>query len=343
MTDSSKKSVLVIGGGAVGAIAALNLEVGGLATVTVVLRSNFEVVNRDGYHIQSCDHGILENWKPSHVLPQVPAITDGTRYDYVVLATKNIPDILPIADVLKRILSAGNSHTTVVLIQNGLNIAKPLLESFSQTPVLSGVSLIGSAEIDPGVIVQDDKDRLLVGAFDNPNVPAAKLEEKAKDFVRIYGAGGKTECVYSPNVLHDRWRKLVYNACLNPICAVTGLDTGRIRLAPGAVEELVEPAMREIVEAARMAAGVELGVKVVKEMVECDPLEIYLRPSMLADVRKGNFLEFENLLGEPLREGTAKGVQMPTLRVLYSLCKAIQWRTKESKGLVSIPPKRNAV
>jgi ketopantoate reductase len=60
-----KKNVLVIGGGAVGAIAALNLEIGGLATVTVVLRSNYDVVNEQGYSIESCDHGILKNWKPS--------------------------------------------------------------------------------------------------------------------------------------------------------------------------------------------------------------------------------------------------------------------------------------
>lgn len=66
MTDTQqKKKVLIIGGGAVGAIAALNLEIGGLATVTVVLRSNYKTVNDVGYSIESCDHGVLEGWKPS--------------------------------------------------------------------------------------------------------------------------------------------------------------------------------------------------------------------------------------------------------------------------------------
>lgn len=60
-----KNSVLVIGGGAVGAIAALNLEAGGLASVTLVLRSNFDAVNTNGYHIESCDHGTLTGWKPT--------------------------------------------------------------------------------------------------------------------------------------------------------------------------------------------------------------------------------------------------------------------------------------
>lgn len=64
MSDA-KKTVLVIGGGAVGAIAALNLEVGGLATVTAVLRSNYNVVKEKGYHIDSCDLGVFNGWRPS--------------------------------------------------------------------------------------------------------------------------------------------------------------------------------------------------------------------------------------------------------------------------------------
>jgi ketopantoate reductase len=65
MAATAKKSVLVIGGGAVGAIAALNLDVGGLAEVTIVLRSNYSVVNESGYNFESCDHGTVKAWKPS--------------------------------------------------------------------------------------------------------------------------------------------------------------------------------------------------------------------------------------------------------------------------------------
>lgn len=64
MTEN-KKTVLVIGGGSVGTIAALNLEVSDLAAVTIVLRSNYNVVSEKGYKIESCDHGSLESWKPS--------------------------------------------------------------------------------------------------------------------------------------------------------------------------------------------------------------------------------------------------------------------------------------
>lgn len=65
MTETQKKTILVIGAGAVGAIAALNLEVGGLASVTVALRSNYNAVKDQGYAIESCDHGSLQGFRPS--------------------------------------------------------------------------------------------------------------------------------------------------------------------------------------------------------------------------------------------------------------------------------------
>jgi len=62
---AEKKNVLLIGGGAVGAIAALNIEAGGLGAVTAVLRSNFSVVKEKGYTIDSVDHGHYDSWRPT--------------------------------------------------------------------------------------------------------------------------------------------------------------------------------------------------------------------------------------------------------------------------------------
>jgi ketopantoate reductase len=108
----------------------------------------------------------------------------------------------------------------------------------------------------------------------------------------MYSTGGKTDCKYSQDVLHDRWRKLVYNACLNPICAITGLDSGRIRLADGGLDGLVRPAMAEIVAAARQVAGVVLEEDVVEKVIDTDPLESWAKPSMQQDLEKVRLIFF---------------------------------------------------
>ncbi|KAG9666805.1 2-dehydropantoate 2-reductase family protein, partial [Aureobasidium melanogenum] len=333
-TDKSK--VLLFGSGGVGTIAALNLEVGGHAEVTAVLRSNYNAVKERGFDIASCDHGTLKGWRPTDVVNHVPKASE-KQFDYIVCTTKNQPDCPPaLTELIAPAVQPG--RTVIVLIQNGLNIEKPVFEAFPNNIVLSGVSMIGSHETQPGVIEHDDNDRVLIGPFRNTNLKAEDEEAAAKDFVRIYSAGGKTDCELQLDVNFARWRKLVYNACLNSICALTGLDTGRIRLADGAIDGLVKPAMEEI-RAAAKAVGVDLPPDVCDFMINIDPLTMYLPPSMLGDIRKGNFTEFENIVGEPLRVGTALGVPMPTLKVLYHLLQAIQWRTKEARGKITIPPK----
>jgi 2-dehydropantoate 2-reductase len=227
-----------------------------------------------------------------------------------------------------------------VLIQNGLNIERPFLTAYPTNIVLSGVSMIDSHEASPGHIMHEEADILYLGPFSNPNLPASLQEDKAKEFVAMYSKAGKTQCTYDADVKFSRWRKLVFNACLNPICAITGLDDARIRLADGALDGLVRPAMREIVMTAK-ALGVQLPEDIMDFMIHLDPMDLYLKPSMQCDIEKGNFLEFENLVGEPLREAEKVGVETPTLRVIYAFCKALQWRTKEVRGKVVVPPKRD--
>lgn len=57
---------------------------------------------------------------------------------------------------------------------------------------------------------------------------------------------------------------------------------------------------------------------------------------------QGNLMEVEYLVGEPLREAENLGIATPYLRAIYEIAKASQWRIKEAKGLVTVPPKRHA-
>ena len=208
-------------------------------------------------------------------------------FKYVICTTKNIPDVPPtVVELIRPAVTPG--HSVIVLIQNGLNIEKPLLEAFPQNVVLSGVSFVGSHQISPGEIEQDDNDRISVGAFRNPTLDPQLEDQEAREFCNIYAAGGKCVADYVPDVGFSRWRKLIYNSCLNSICAVTDLDTGRMRLADGAIENLVRPAMEEI-RAAAKACGVDLPAHLIDFMIDMDKITYYLMPSMQMDIRKVRF------------------------------------------------------
>lgn len=226
------------------------------------------------------------------------------------------------------------------MIQNGLNIEKAMFDAFPNNTVLSGISMIDSHEGALGSIYHEEGDKLSVGAFPNPTLADPEREAAiAKKFVEIYGAAGKTDVTYQEDVAWGRWRKLVFNATLNPICAITGLDDARIRLAPGAAKGLVEPAMLEIIATAKKL-GHELPEDIMETMLNADPMDLYLKPSMQVDLEKSNYMEYEYLVGEPMREAEKVGVPTPTLNVIYAICKALQWGLMEKKGLVVTPPKR---
>lgn len=342
-SEAQTANILLLGGGAVGTIAALNIESGKLGAVTAVLRSNFQAVQDHGYRIESVDHGKLTGWRPTKVVNAVPNVKQESLppFDYIVTTTKNYPDVSP---TLPELIAPAITpdHTVIVMIQNGLNIERPMFEAFPTNIVLSGVSMIDSHEGHPGEIFHEDHDILYLGAFTNPNIPDKASEiTAAHDFIKIYGAAGRTNIQFSEDVPWARWRKLIFNAVLNPICAITSLDSARVRLTNSLVGGLARPAMKEVYETASRL-GHRLPEDIIDTMINLDPMDLYLKPSMQVDIEKGNLMEIEYLIGEPLREAEKVGVATPNLKVIYELCRALQWRVKEAKGIVTVPPKRQS-
>jgi ketopantoate reductase len=69
MDEGDKARVLLVGSGGIGTIAALNLEAGGRASVSAVLRSSYNVVAESGFTIESIDHGTIRGFRPTHGIP----------------------------------------------------------------------------------------------------------------------------------------------------------------------------------------------------------------------------------------------------------------------------------
>ena len=341
---AEKKRILLIGSGGIGTITALNLELSNLCSVTAVLRSNYAAVKEHGFRIDAIDYGKFDSWRPSEIRNSIPDVKkEGlTPYDYVICTTKNTPDVPPpLVELVKPAVTRGKS--VIVLIQNGVNIEKPLIEAFPENVVLSGISRMGANEPESGFIVEDDPDRLGIAPFKNPNLSDETQKEAAMEFVKLYSASGKAECTYDPNVQYARWRKLIYNCVWNPICALTDSDTGRLRLVAlnpnytdgDPIALLVRPAMNEVIAVAA-SISIELEPELVDVMIETEPVETFCAPSMLQDARKARFMEVENILGEVVRTAEAKKVPVPIIKVLFGLLKAKQWRTMEKGKMVDV-------
>lgn len=329
----TRPNLLLIGTGGVGTIVAYGLVYNKKVAVSVVVRSDYNKVKENGWEINSCDYGHVDNWKPDHIFPTVEAAAKNVVYDYVVITTKNLPDVVKPEEVAAPAITPGK--TTIVLIQNGFDLGRPFIAKYPDNFCLSGVSHIGSHN-HGGVINQTQNDKCLIGYFDNPNLGKEVQEAKAKEFVELY-SNGKNNISYFPDVKWYRYRKLVYNATLNTVCALTRVDTGRLEMA-GTLETVSVPAMREVIRVAK-ADGVELPDDVINAVVHSDDGD-WFKPSMLVDVEKGNPIELEVILGNLLVVARELKVETPTLNILYHLLKATQFKLKEDKGLIKVPEER---
>ncbi|CUM46546.1 uncharacterized protein AC631_03771 [Debaryomyces fabryi] len=329
----SKPKVLVVGSGGVGAIGALCLSLNGKADVTLVVRSDYAEVSESGYTITSVTYGEHKNWKPHHIARSVAdAFERFGEFDFVLLTTKNIPDgPVTCEDIIR---PAVTSKTVIILLQNGLGIEKPMIEQFPQNIILSGVSLIGSSNINR-VVCNLLKDQIYLGAWNNPNIENHEEKEQyaIREFTRIYSNDKYNKVFFDGNVEKTRWEKLLYNAALNSTTTIVNLDVSRCQIA-GANDELFRPAMREIVAIAA-SEGVEISPETIEKFVHISDGQFY-SPSMCVDARKKQLFESEIILGNPLKIAKANGVDAPVLRTLYTLLSMVQFRIKEEKGIIKI-------
>lgn len=234
------------------------------------------------------------------------------------------------ADIIAPAVTPGK--TSIVLSQNGINIEKPLMQRYPTNPLISSVAYTGATEIALAKIYNDDPDCQKIGAFSSPQVPQEMANKAAQHYCEIYNPQGKLDIIYEPDVKKVRWRKIAYNGSFNPMASILKMDTPRMRMSQHIIDDLILPMMSEI-RAVAKADGVTLQPDLIDVVMHQDPNDTAFKPSMCQDCEKGNFMEVENLVGEPLREADRFGVPTPYLRVVYGIMKGLQLKAKESRGL----------
>ncbi|KAJ5609037.1 ApbA-domain-containing protein [Penicillium herquei] len=328
-----KTRVLIVGTGGIGTVSAFSLENGGQAEVTAVMRSNYDAAVKNGIDIDSVQYGQIKAWKPTAIVNSVPDVSKGdvAPFDYILVTTKNIPDVPPtVADLIAPAVTPGK--TAIVLSQNGINIEKPLISRFPTNPLISSVAYTGATETSLAKIYHDDDDCQKIGAFTNPQVPQEVADEAAKRYVEIYNPEGKLDVLYVPEVDKVRWRKIAYNGSMNPIASILRMDVARMRMSRHIIDDLIVPIILEV-RAIAAANGVTLQDDLIHAVTHQDPTDTGFKPSMCQDFEKGNLMEIENLVGEPVREAEKANVPAPTLKIVYGIMKGLQAKIKAEKGI----------
>ncbi|PSN71431.1 2-dehydropantoate 2-reductase [Corynespora cassiicola Philippines] len=325
--------ILIVGAGAIGAFYASRLALAPDTQVSVICRSNYSAVSQHGFRIRSPQYGSY-TFVPTHVFSSPEqARSSGIAWDYLVVATKALPDVSDDSRMLEGLVAEG---TAVVLVQNGLGVEDPYAQRFPGAVVLSAVTIASCAQPEHGVVVHNRWTRINSGAYlPHLDTGAAAKAGDARAvqvngaFVALLKEGGvkDAEAYEHAKLQLVRWHKIAINASMNPSSVLAGCVSNNSMALDSELQLHLKGVMQEVLDTAPKV----LGKPFPPEFASADQIlrstqknTSGSKPSMALDWEQGKRMELEVILGNPIRIARERGFEMPRLQTLYALLRMAQ-------------------
>jgi 2-dehydropantoate 2-reductase len=305
--------VCVVGGGVIGSLYAAHLARRVAVCVLTRREEHAAALRRDGLRVsgkQAFTAALDASSDPAELAPA----------DLVVVATK-APDVEEAA----RRLAGRFDRVPVMTIQNGLG-AEEILRAHGERPLISAVTFMsGVRHSDTHVEYELDTETWL-GPYAG-TIPYEQVEE-VRDLLVASGLRARAFADLRP----AQWSKLIFNATVNAVAALTDLP----HVAQFAARERTTDLghlVRDLMDEGRRvaaAAGVELHedpwemnvLAVRKGETEAAAGRYAHVPSMLDDVRSRRRTEADFITGALVREAQRVGVPVPLHTAMYRLVRA---------------------
>lgn len=311
---------LIIGAGGIGCYYGARLLEAGHAVSFVARGAHLEAMQQQGLHVE---HEALQfqGQVDALSLGQLLAERDCADYDLIMLALKAGAT----SDWLEQSGDwLADANTPVLSLQNGVDNEPLIADRIGAERTLGGLAVrIGGHIIAPGHIEAKGPAQVVMGCWPATTDDDTRLDALAET---LNAAGIPTRV--TANIRYELWKKLLINNGVNPLSALTGLDTRSLTADP-VLGKTVYRMMQEVAIAAR-ADEVELTAADVDEMFELISNFDAIKTSMLVDREKGRPLELDEISGAVIRRCKALGEDAPwtemTERLLRLEIRPLQWQ-----------------
>lgn len=305
--------LLMIGAGGIGGYYAARLLGAGHRVVLTARGEHLGALKDNGLTVHY-EGRELAHTPAAHNHQELVAQYKPDEFDLIIIALKATATasvVSELGDWLKQ------GQTPVLSLQNGVDNEPLLAEAVGAGRVIGGLAVrIGGHIARPGVIEAEGLAEIVMGAWPKASAGADSRTPLLKTLVAAFNdAGIPTRS--SDNIRYELWRKLVINNGVNPLSALTGLDTRSLTHHPGFVR-IVYGMMADTVEASR-ADGVNLGKADLDEMFELISSFNAIKTSMLVDRERGRPLELDTIAGAVLRRCKHLGVEAPYTETVHAL------------------------
>ena len=281
---------LIIGAGGIGAYYGARLLTAGHEVTFVARGDHLAALRRNGLSVSHPEFhfdGSVEAIDQKRLVE----IYDADDFDLIILTVK--------AGSTDEVMTAlqpwlAQVQTPLLSLQNGVDNEIIIASHIGSERTVGGLAVrIGGHIISPGIIEATGVAQVVMGAWkqadDHPQLQA-ELKEVADCFNQA-----AIPTTLSEAIQKALWRKLLINNGVNPLSALTGLDTRSLTAHP-VLTRTVYQLMEEAALAAR-ADGVYLEKSDIDEMYQLICQFDAIKTSMLIDREKGRALELDAISG----------------------------------------------
>jgi 2-dehydropantoate 2-reductase len=314
---------LIAGAGAIGAYIGARMAQAGFDVTLYARGQHLHAMQESGVRVKCAEGGFVARPIIASTLEEVGPV------DVVFLGVK-AHGLTQLAPQLRPVLGPA---TTVVSMQNGIpwwyfqgfggRWEGMRLERVDPGGVISGAieahRVVGSivyfaTEITaPAVIQHIEGDRVTLGE------PDGTRSDRSRRIAEVLIASG-LRCPVTTRIRHEIWVKLLGNASLNPVSALTRATLGEMLRDPD-VRSLIRNIMQEV-EAVSHKLGMELPVSVDQRIAGAEKVGGH-KTSMLQDIEAARPTELDALVGAVVELGERVGLPMPYTRTVYSCTKLL--------------------
>ena len=309
-------TVAIVGAGAIGGLIGAHLAQADEEVILIARGPHLRAMQENGVTVRGAEGEFTAH---PRCTDDMSAINEANVV-FITLKAHGIPAAAPaIGAALKRdacIVGAMNGVPWWYFPDHHLESVDPggvIAHSIPREQVIGSVVYPAASIETPGVIHHVEGNRISLGELDG-----SRSERVVAIGKLLTGAGFKAPV--QSRLVNEIWLKLVGNATLNPVSAITRSTMSEMLGTPAA-RELIQSLMGEVVAVAT-ALGVDLPVGVDRR-IEGAAATGEHKTSMLQDLEAGKPLELDALLGAVIEIAKWKNVGVPRLEVVYALAKMI--------------------
>ena len=319
----SIERICVVGGGAIGSLTAAHLS--RAAEVWMLTRRPDHAEAVRALRVSGKSDFVSE-MHATHNPAELP------EFDLGILATKTTH-----LDAGAASLAGLSPNATMMTMQNGLG-AEDVVRRHGDWPLISAVTFMSGNRQGDGHVEYELDTATWMGPYAGTATPLDIVREVGRLF-----ADGGLQAEVMPDLVPAQWSKLIFNAAVNGVAALTGLphvaefaDRSGLASLGHVVEALIDEG-----KAVAAAAGVELhedpwemNVLAVRRG-ETRSSDYAHLPSMLEDVNARRLTEVDAIGGALVRQGIRAGVPTPLNAAVYRLIKGKEHSWERDAGPVA--------